>query len=136
MDRSQVLERYREIDDEFESGGKEYMAQSWALSKGHSFYFVLGFDDNSRTLAIGSATATFKDAFENGRRVDLTEGYKPNDGYDRSVLIGRALHSGLPLDKAISVTEGKPTYEALDKKLSEQGAAQAVAGAAPSPNPL
>ena len=134
MDMSQVLQRYRDIDDEFEVEGRGYMAQTFALGAGHSFYFILGFDDNSRTLAIGDTHATFKGAFENGTRVDLTEGYKPNDAYDRTILIARALHNGVSLDEAVSMTAGKPTYEALDRKLGEPpGPNSAFGGVAPAP---
>lgn len=135
MDPSLVLQSFREIDEEFESGGSEYIAQTHALGRTHSFYFVMGFDDNSRVLAIGDAKATLQEAFERGRIVDLTEGYQPNDAYDRTILIERALRNGVPLEEAIGMTEGKPDYKTIDRKLGEPagGHVSLAVGAPPQP---
>jgi hypothetical protein len=124
MDRNNVLQGFKEIDTEATTirDGKSisFAAEFRALGKEHSYHFGYDYDSDRHLLVVAGRDAALRDALNTGTLIDLGKKEGFDAGYNRALLIERAMIGGLPLEDSIRLTGKITDYDALEQGLGEQ----------------
>lgn len=128
MDRNSVLQGFRETDMEVNvtvgNRAIEFASEFCAKGRDHSFHFGYDYGTDRHILAIGGLDQGAGEALKNGVLIDIDKDAGFEGGYNRSLLIERAMIGGLPLDDAARLTEAITDYDTLERELGDASAPQ------------